>query len=522
MPESYIYIDAPSLDNTDQSKFVLNSDFNFVQAGDASKGSVAEFPIYGKFTNSAWRNSIASNSLPRANFKPGRWQLTQNSNINLGGDYVAGNTAQVHISNFIVGKLTKLRFRFYDKNQITDANRVEGFVHNEISNYSEVPLVYIFAAVYNADGTLANNDTFKIVALARREDNASAEDNVYILDRDFRVSPKNLTTNNFRLTFVFAPSEFNMQLDENVIYNFNDLRRCADNAKVGIRSVPRGPLDNKSYICQNGGTSAGIVNGQNRLLDFDYLIENDLIEEYLGGASSRHHLSTLDIESLNLMKYSAPQINVTNYTRKNTAAQKIFISDNSLSRNGVLKIKDEKITALQIPFTSSNLNTDYETSSLISDRFDGGGGALWHTNRFIWVWQGDGTPSALTTSDSTNIANGWIKSNELIAFSYFDVPIVYSLTFGTDGLPYKGKGIWISAHKPEQESSGRNNLAVHYYEKDGAKYAYNSSDKIYSDATNSTSELIATPDVRVVFNYKLRSDWFNYLESLVLEKLAST
>lgn len=515
MSESYIYIDAPSLDNTDQSKFVFNSDFNFVQAGDASKGAVAEFPIYGKFTNTEWRNSITDNSLPRTNFKPGKWQLTQNTNINLGGDYVAGNTAQVHISNFIVGKLTKLRFRFYDKTQITDANRVEGFVHNEISDYSEVPLVYVLAVVYKADGTL-DSDNFKVVALARRENGASATDNVYTLDRDFRISPKNLTTNDFRLTFVFAPANSNIQLNENTIYNFINLRANANAniKKVGIRSVPRGPLDNKSYICQDGGTQFGIENGQNRLLDFDYLIENDLIEEYLGGASTRHHISTLDIESLNLMKYSAPQINVTSYTRKNTAAQKVFISDNSLSRNGVLKIKGEKITAVQIPFTSSYVLTDYETSSLINNRFDKGG--IWHTNRYIWVWQGDGAPPTLSTSDATNTANGWVKSNELIAFSYFDVPIVYSVTFGTDGLPYEGKGIWISANKPEHEGSGRNNLAVHYYEKDGTKYAYNSNDKIYSDATEPASELVATGDVRVVFNYKLRNDWFNYLESLLL------
>ena len=145
MAESYVYIDAPSLDNADQSKFIVNEDFQYVQAGNASMGSVAQFPLYEKFLNANWKNSINNNSLPRTSFKSGKWALS--GDINEGGDYIAGNSAQVHISNFIVGKLIKLRFRLYNKEEITDSNRVEGFVHREIENYSSVPKVYILSSV---------------------------------------------------------------------------------------------------------------------------------------------------------------------------------------------------------------------------------------------------------------------------------------------------------------------------------------------------------------------------------------
>ena len=277
MPESYVYIDAPSLDNSDQSKFIVNEDFQYVQAGDPSKGNVAQFPLYEKFLYSDWRNSIVSNSLPRRTFKPGKWALS--GDINVGGDYITGNSAQVHISNFIVGKLTKLRFRFYDKTQITDANRTENFIHTEINDYSFVPKVYILASEYNDNGTVGDN--YKLVAIANRGDL-----NEYILDRDFYITSKNLTSNNFRLVFVFAPEGSGIQVNEDSLYQFttNSIRDFAsdDTKTVGLRSVPRGPLDNKSYICYNSGTNAGIGNGQNRLLDFDYFVDNDLFDEVNG------------------------------------------------------------------------------------------------------------------------------------------------------------------------------------------------------------------------------------------------
>ena len=510
MAESYVYIDAPTLDNTDQSKFIVNDDFQYVQAGDSSKENVAQFPLYKKFVGSDWRNVISSNSLPRTNFKPGIWALS--GDINEGGDYISGNTAQVHISNFIVGKLDKLRFRFFEKAEITDSNRTEGFEHTEIANdeYENIPKVYILESKI-VDGLTTEN--YRVVAIANR-----SVDNIYELDRDFFITGKNIITNNYRLVFVFAPSGSDIVINENTDYSFNALRNHAssEEKKVGLRSVPRGPLDNKSYICYNSGQGAGIGNGQNRLLDFDYYIDNDLIEEYLGGASSRHHLSALDIEGLKCLKYSAPTISVSNYNRKSTAAEKIFISHESITRNGIFNTVNENITALEIPFESLRTPDVYENgTAMIDQQFDNKKtlGGLWHTNRVIWIWQGDGVPSSLAADDTTNISNGWIKSNEVLAFSYFDIPITYTATFGADGILYKGKGIWVAAKKPSTDLHGNSTLAIHYYENNNnEKYYYNSADKIYS--TRTTGGFTATANIKIIFNYKLRSDWFDYIESL--------
>lgn len=510
MPESYVYIDAPSLDNSDQSKFIVNEDFGYVSAGDSSIGSVAQFPLYSKFIGADWKNSVQSNALPRTNFKSGKWALS--GNINLGGDYVAGNTAQVHISNFIVGKLEKLRFRFFKKSEITDANRNEDFVHNEIDNYEDVPKVYILASIVENDKT---TEYYKLVAIANR-----SSENIYVLDRDFYITGKNLVTNNFRLVFIFAPIDSNIIIDENSVYEFTSgsLRSFAreENQKVGLRSVPRGPLDNKSYICQDSGTTGGIRNGQNRLLDFDYYIDNDLVEEYLGGASSRHHISALDIENLNYLKYSAPAISPAAYRRKNTSAKKVFISNASLTRNNIFPITGEKITSIQIPFEASYNGEDYEDSAMIDSEFNGGPGSLWHTNRVIWIWQGTDTPPDLTTEEETNINNGWKKSNEVFAFSYFEVPITYVATFDSNNITYEGNGIWISAVRPSGDKQGKGTLAVHYYENESGKYSYNVADKIYSTFTSDSGGFNATANIKVIFNYKLRNDWFDYIEERLI------
>lgn len=249
MAESYVYIDAPTLDNTDQSKFIKNEDFQYVQAGNSSKGNTAQFPLYEKFIGAEWKKVLTTNSLPRTNFKSGKWALS--GDINLGGDYITGNTASVHISNFIVGKLDKLRFRFFEQSEITDGNRNEDFEHTEISDYSTVPVVYILESEI-VNGVASEN--YKLIAIA----NYSSE-NIYKLDRDFYITGKKLITNNYRLVFIFAPVNSGITVNENTNYSFNTLRNYADNdvKKVGIRSVPRGPLDNKSYICYNNRYHGG-------------------------------------------------------------------------------------------------------------------------------------------------------------------------------------------------------------------------------------------------------------------------
>ena len=118
MSESYVYIDAPSLDNSDQSKFLLDTDLQIVQAGDESKGSVAKFPLYEKFLSTEWNTALSYNSLARTEFRPGIW-AARGENVENGGDYCKGNVAKVYSRIFSLGRLLKLKVRFYNKGEIT-------------------------------------------------------------------------------------------------------------------------------------------------------------------------------------------------------------------------------------------------------------------------------------------------------------------------------------------------------------------------------------------------------------------
>ena len=117
MPESYdyVYIDAPSLDNADQSKFLLFKDSQYVQIGDSSKGNIAQFPLYEKFlSNNEINKMVDLDGLSRVTFKSGK--VANNSeNLSVGGDYLIGNTCLVSAKNFKVGRLTALKFRIYKK-----------------------------------------------------------------------------------------------------------------------------------------------------------------------------------------------------------------------------------------------------------------------------------------------------------------------------------------------------------------------------------------------------------------------
>lgn len=499
-----IYINAPTLDNSDQSYFIKDEDFKTVKAGEGN--SLAEFPLYEKFLLPKWRHSLDSTSLARKTIKPGQWNIT--NNINDGGDFIAGNTVQVHGSNFIVGKLISLRFRLYNKDQI-NTNTAPA----ELTSYNTVPTVYML----ESDGI----DPYKLVAICNLD---STTKNTYILDRDYYFTAKKIANNNFRIVFVFAPSGSGITVDPDTTYNFNALRSYSNSEqkRVGLASVPRGALDIKSYICHNGSsTGVMIACGQNRLLDFDYQVDNDLIEEFLGDGSSNHHLNSLDTEELNLLKYSAPVIRAVGYNEKSTAANYVYISHESLSRDNIFNIVGSKINSIQIPFTAYGDTSKYENGAdMYGSEFNGNNG-VWHTNRVIWVYQPSVKPTSSTLSkpsEDINEENGWIKADNIISYSYFDAPNTYRSNFGNkEGFTYNGNGLWIACLPPSRES-GESTLATHYYQNANSYYQYNELDKIYS--TQTTGGFNATANIKVIFNYGLRGDWFDYIESLIVNHIS--
>jgi HAD superfamily hydrolase (TIGR01509 family) len=136
MAESYVYIDAPSLDNADRCAFLVNDSFKYVVAGQGS--DVAQFPLYEKFLSSNELNRMTDLSdLMRTDFIPGK-VASNSESTTIGGDYALGNTCIINAKNFKVGRLTGFKFRLYKKGEITTANRTESFEHSLVDDYNEV------------------------------------------------------------------------------------------------------------------------------------------------------------------------------------------------------------------------------------------------------------------------------------------------------------------------------------------------------------------------------------------------
>lgn len=523
MSESYVYIDAPSLDNSDQSKFLLDTDLQIVQAGDESKGSVAKFPLYEKFLSTEWNTALSYNSLARTEIRPGIW-AARGENVENGGDYCKGNVAKVYSRIFSLGRLLKLKFRFYNKDEINVENRNSDTHPSQVANYEAyVPRVAVFESLSKEDGTI-DKDKFKFVSYASYE-SQDEDGGTYALEKEVYITGKALTSLNYSFVFIFLTA--NHSAPEFVIgntYSHLNLREEGlgnDNVNsddyVGLRSVPRGSLDNMSYICGTHNTNNGIGSGQNRLLDFDFLINVDLINEYIGENSDNHHLNISDVIELNKLRYSGPLFpDLSVYKRKNTAAGygnadntdfAVYLSDYSLSRGNAISLKNKIISAIQIPFKYSTVASDYENSAMISYQFDTGSGGILHSNRQIFIAQGKEDGSLPTEED-------WICSDNIIAYSYFQDNMIYQCTYNNGkGIKYNGYGLYFRAARPTEDNSGFNNFGIHYYESlgDDSKYAYSPDDIIRS--TRNSEGYNATAHIDVIFDYKTRKDWFDYIEN---------
>ena len=523
MSESYVYIDAPSLDNSDQSKFLLNTDLQIVKAGDESKGSVAKFPLYEKFLNSEWNTALSYNSLSRTTFKPGIWS-SKDETAEIGGDYCKGNVVKVYSKIFSLGQLLKLKFRFFDKNEITVENRNSETHPTQVADYGTyVPRIAVFESLIKDDGSI-DKDKFKFISYANFE-SQDADGGTYVLDKEVYITGKSLTSLNYSFVFIFLTTGHSAP--EFIIgntYTYLNLREeglGSDNSNsadyVGLRSVPRGSLDNVSYICGTHNTTSGKGSGQTRLLDFDFLIDIDLIDEYIGENSENHHLDILDVVELNKIRYSAPLFpDLSLYKRKNTAAGygnanntdfAVYLSDYSLSRGNAISLKNKVISAIQIPFKYSTDESDYENGPMITRQFDTGSGGIVHSNRQIYIAQGKEDGSLPTEED-------WICSDNIIAYSYFQDNMIYQCTYNNGkGIKYNGYGLYFRAARPVEDSSGSNNFGIHYYEKleDNSKYAYSPDDIIRS--TNNSDGYNATAHIDVIFDYKTRKEWFDYIEN---------
>lgn len=527
MSESYVYIDAPSLDNSDRCSFLVNNNLGFAIAGEGD--DTAQFALYNKFlANNEVNRMIDLSDLIRTNFIPG--SVASNSeSTSVGGDYAIGNTCKIFARNLKVGRLRGFKFRLYEKSEITADNRSEAFEHSIVSSYlSAAPRIAIYAPIFNNNGTVA--DSWKRVAYAAYTTSDADGNGIYKIEGSgfIEIPGKWLTTNNCSLVISFLNS---LEAEGVESGNFNNGNfRIPDGHTVGLRGLPRPSSDNSSYICYKAGTTDKRESGESRLLDFDYIIDTDLVEEFIGSNSENHHLDMADVKALNCLRYSAPAILAdSSYSKKIgttrwSSLSYIKISDKTITRNGKFNLLGQPISLVQIPFTYSessdfyiDSNNNYGNKGDITD-----GNGIANTNRKLLI--------AFETDEKGNPR--WIESDNSLCFSYFPGTLTYTFTFKTtdiDLLKYKGKGVWIAARPPAGET-GVSNLAFNVWYK-----FENGSDKFWAYSETSLPQITdeddcdyidfndplrknATPNIKVMFSYFNRSEWFDYIESLALGK----
>lgn len=523
MAERYVYIDAPTLDNSDRCSFLVNDNLGFAIAGEGE--DAAQFALYNKFLASGEVNHMIDLSdLMRTNFIPGL-VASNSESTSIGGDYAIGNTCKIFAKNLKVGRLLGFKFRLYEKSEITASNRVDTFTHSIVSSYlSAAPRIAIYAPTFNDDGTVASS--WNRVAYAAYVSRDADGNGIYMIEGQgfIEIPGKWLTTNNCSLVISFLNSSDGEGVESG---NFNNGNfRIPNGHTVGLRGLPRPSTDNSSYICYKAGTSGARDSGESRLLDFDYIIDTDLVEEFIGSNSENHHLNIADVKDLNSLRYSAPAILADlSYSKKIgttdwNSLSYIKISDKTITRNGRFNLLNVPINSIQIPFTYGEnndlyINSDYGNKGDITS-----GNGIANTNRKLLI--------AFETDDEGNPQ--WIESDNSLCFSYFPGTLTYTFTFKTtdiDSLKYKGKGIWIAARPPAGEN-GVSNLAFNIWYK-----TENGNDKFWAYAESSATQITdeddcdyidfstslrknATPNIKVMFSYFNRSEWFDYIESLAL------
>lgn len=529
MSESYVYIDAPSLDNSDQCKFILNEDFNYVQAGKGN--NVATFPLYDKFQGKG--NYFSSFSMPgisRTNIIDG---IINTSDDTLGGDYKNANVCKVYSKVFKAGKVKKLIFKLFS---ITD-NTI-----NPLSDYSTVPAVAIFKTRFKDDNTTDVNN-LDFITYARYIEKSSDGYGIYEVDElegEFAISGKELTTPLYGFCFVFLNSSTlnsNTPL-ENVSFGTLASQYCT--FKQGLRMVPRGSIDNVSYICYNTSLMTRL-DGEKRILDFDFEEDIELVDEYIGANSSNHHLDSSEFRDLNGLRYSAPAFMPGNtYTKligatgwvnngKNEWDDTLYgkghvkISDNTLSRNGVFNLMGKSLFAIKIPLQYSTESNDFINNSIRGGYTNAGSGLI-NTNRRIII--------SLDCDENGNPIN-WVQADDYLSVSYFKDYITYEATFknvsNKDYLRYKGKGIYIAAIPVKFSNgtfeNGNYNLPFYCWRNSSGNYwQYTPNEDYaviadYNKATTEVTKTYMTPGIKVVFDYASRAEWFDYLESLIIEHI---
>lgn len=517
--DNFVYINAPTLDNADECKFVRNEDFLYATAGDDDRGATANLVLYEKLIDTDWHNPYDASDLARTYFIDGKWAVA-GMEASDRGDYHIGNLVKISLQYFNIGKLNAFKFNFFDKSTLTDTG-VPTVITDLTSNKS-VDRIALFLPIINAQNKVSG---FKFAGygLIDTEHPPTADDTMhtFLMDRDVYITPEIFNADRSGLCIVYMPKTYTgtWNINENTVYQFqsgSSLRSLSLNPgtkMVCMRSVPRGSLETSSYIIGDvDNTTDGLTSGQNRLIEFLYNMEVDLVNEYLTDNSHNHHMDMYDIQNINQVRYTAPFINRESvYEAKIAAVNEFFISDNSITRNGAIDCLNKPIHSVSIPLRYSDDAADYRedtTTKALFHALNNAPNRLCHTSRQMDISVGE------------EDANGnliWYKSENIISYSYFEENMVYTFTF-PEKIKYIGKGLLIKGSQVSGEQ-GVNNLGIRVYKNGDNYYSFysggTSEDDIgdyakFSEAAN--TKVTCTCDARISFDYSLRNDWFDYVE----------
>lgn len=500
---------------------------------------------YSGLLQNIWDTSILSPDLSRNIPKVGMIGLdntdatTTVESLADGGDYFNGNVAKVSTAIFKVGEIKKFRFKFYD---LTVPTSPIPITYNNKDSYNIPNVISIFSNIETIKSGVGP-DKFKFLCDIYLDENN--EDNnglIYTVSESLVITPEII--NAVKGGFIFAnltnlKPEKEAWKDGTTIINFNDFRlggsAFTDNVvpKLGMCALPRGSRDVASYIVLSSAQSGGIAAGQTRLLDFDYNTEVDLVREFLGENTKKHHLDVKDNNELNYMRYSAPPILTSgSFTDKKAKIvctktsdfhivdeKWTYISHESLTR-GRFNLTNKKINSIVIPYMISSDVSDYHNERSWNKMFSAMSGII-HNNRRISIAQTEGPDDYPTESD-------WIASENFVAFSYFKDYTYYTFTFeNSDQLLYKGKGIWIAGNTAPGENKDTVDTSIPlicYKVADNSYYQYRVNggeckDFVYAAGPE---RINTTPNIKIFFDYQSRSDWFDYLEWLAISTANTT
>lgn len=494
---------------------------------------------YSGLLQDVWDTSILSPDLSRNIPKVGMVGLNNASiveSLASGGDYFNGNVVKVSTAIFKVGEIKKFRFRFYDLTAPTSPDLITND-NKDSYNIPEVISIFSNTEIIKAGGKA---DDFKFLCDIHLDENN--EDNnglIYTVSEPIVITPEII--NAVKGGFVFAnltnlKSDKAAWKDGTTIIPFSSFflggGAFNDNVvpKLGMCALPRGSRDVASYIVLANNMNGGIASGQSRLLDFDYNTEVDLVREFLGENTKKHHLDIKDNNELNYMRYSAPPIlasgSFTDKKVKIVSTKKgdfnsandawIYISHESLTR-GRFNLINKKINSVVIPYMISGDDSDYHDQNSKNLIFDNASGVI-HTNRCLSIAQTEGPDVYPTASD-------WITSENFVTFSYFTDYNYYTFTFeNNDRLLYKGNGIWIAGNKLAGENGFNSIPLLCYKVTDDSYYQYQVNGGECKDFVYvaGPQKLNTTPNIKVFFDYQSRSDWFDYLEWLAISTANTT